>query len=142
MKSDSDKINAADGEPFPAMRFQERDGELLQAIYEYDGVLARRQLMELFWPNRSARAMEKRLAKLHQMGYIAWPTLEQRRTRPIPESIVWLDWKGIAWIAGRSGMSIPSPASKNENQMRILEKRLREKGHPLGSGASLDATGA
>ena len=128
MKSDSEKINAADREQFPAMRFQERDGELLQAIYRYDGVLARRQLMELFWPNRSVRAMEKRLAKLHQMGYIAWPTLAQRRTRPIPESIVWLDWKGIAWIAGRSGISVPMPARTNENQMRKLVKGLREKG--------------
>ncbi len=110
------------------MRFQARDGRLLQAIYKYDGVLARRQLMEMFWSNSSARAMEKRLAKLHQTGYIAWPTLEQRRTRPIPESILWLDWRGILWVAGRSGISIPAPSHGNENQMRKLEKRLREKG--------------
>ncbi|HYE68071.1 MAG TPA: replication-relaxation family protein, partial [Anaerovoracaceae bacterium] len=110
------------------MRFQERDGDILQAIYEHDGVMAKRQIMELFWPGKSSRAMEKRLAKLHQMGYIAWPDREQRRTRPIPEPIIWVNWKGIIWIAGRSGLSVKPPKAENENQLRKLEKCLREKG--------------
>jgi len=33
----------------PPMRFQSRDGEMIQAIHKYDGVLARRQIKNLFW---------------------------------------------------------------------------------------------
>lgn len=111
-----------------AMRFQVRDGEILQAIYERDGVLARRQLKDLFWPGKTIRAMEKRLAKLHYRGYIAWPSPLERRTRPIPEPIVWLDWKGIIWVAGQSGISVALPTGSNENQLRKLENSLRDQG--------------
>ena len=128
MKKNPDRSEAPKKEQTRAMRFQVRDGELLQTIYEHGGVMARRQLMELFWPDRSSRAMEKRLAKLHQRLYIAWPTLGQRRTRPIPEPIVWLGWQGILWIAGQQGISAAVPNGENENQMRKLEKSLREKG--------------
>jgi hypothetical protein len=46
------------------LRFQPRDEEILNMIYEYGGVVAKRQLKEVFWPNKTDRAMEKRLAKL------------------------------------------------------------------------------
>ena len=57
------------------MRFQERDGEILQAIYERDGVMAKRQLKTLFWPEKTDRAMEKRLTKLYRLGYLDWRTI-------------------------------------------------------------------
>ena len=55
------------------MRFQTRDGEILQAIYEYGGLLAGRHLQEMFWPDKSLRAMQKRLSELFTNGYIARP---------------------------------------------------------------------
>ena len=58
----------------PGMRFQARDYEILKAIYESDGVLAKRQLQQLFWSGMTPRAMEKRLAKLYYEGYLAWPS--------------------------------------------------------------------
>jgi hypothetical protein len=110
------------------MRFQDRDGEILQAIANYGGLLAKRQLKRLFWPGKSLRAMEKRLAKLHENGLITWPNYEQRRIKPLPEPILWLGWKGALWLAGKTGASIPAPANDGENQMRLLENRLREAG--------------
>jgi hypothetical protein len=128
MKSNSENADQIREEPLTGMRFQKRDGELLQAIYERGGVMARRQIMHLFWPRKSTRAMEKRLAKLFRMGYISWPSRKQRRSQPIPEPVIWLNWKGIAWIAGRSGISLGTISGENENQLRKLEGGLREKG--------------
>lgn len=107
------------------MRFQNRDGEILVAIYERDGVLAKRHIKEMFWPHATLRAMEQRLAKLKKYGYITWPTPQQRVTKPIPEPIVWLNWNGILYIAGQQGISVTEPKNDSENQIRILEKKLR-----------------
>jgi hypothetical protein len=85
----------------PGMRFQARDEVVLQTIQDVGGVMAKRQLKALFWCDKSKRAMEKRLAKLKQNEYLDWPSLEQHRTNPIPEPVVWLDWKGAWYLAGR-----------------------------------------
>lgn len=112
----------------PGMRFQKRDGVILQTIYEYDGVLARRQIQSLFWPDSTIRPMERRLSKLYHAGYIDWPSNYQRRTKPITESICWLAWQGILFIAGHSGVKVEAPKQINENQLRLLQRRLREQG--------------
>jgi hypothetical protein len=110
------------------MRFQERDGSILAITYEYDGVLARRHLKRMFWPNATLRAALKRLAKLVNDGYLAKPTTHQRRTQPIPEPIYWLDWKGIVWVAGQHNVAVNPPTNTGENQMRKLAKQLRAQG--------------
>ena len=112
------------------MRWQDRDGHILGDLYFIgNGVMARRQIYQRHWPGAlTPRAMERRLAKLKAEGYIDWPTPKQRRTKPIPdgESLIWLGWKGILYIAKRLGVEIAPPRSINENQLRELEKRLRE----------------
>jgi len=110
------------------MRFQERDGAILSAIHEYGGVLARRHVMRMFWPDATLRAMQKRLSKHVNSGYLARPTNLHRRTQPIPEPIYWLDWKGIMWFAAQNNIQVSPPANTGENQMRILAKRLRDQG--------------
>lgn len=110
------------------MRFQFRDGHILQAIYDNDGVLAKRHLKAMFWPGKSWRAMERRLAKLYHARYLAWPSREQHRTHPIPEPICWLGWRGALFLAGRYGVDVQQPRSENENQMRSFRKRLRDNG--------------
>ena len=84
------------------MRFQERDGEILSAIYAYGGLLGRRHLKERFWPDATLRAAQKRLGKLVEAGYLDRPTDEQRRTQPVSEPVYWLGWKGILWLAAQS----------------------------------------
>jgi hypothetical protein len=110
------------------MRFQERDGAILQTIYEYGGVLARRHLKRMFFPDTTLRALQKRLAKLVNNGYLARPTAHQRKTQPIPEPIYWLDWRGIIWVAGQDNVAVHPPANQGENQMRRLAKQLRDQG--------------
>ncbi len=110
------------------MRFQERDGALLQAIYDNDGVLTRRHIRSLFWNDKTIRPMERRLSKLRHAEYINWPSSIQRKTKPIPEPICWLGWKGILYIAGKSGFEIEPPTRVNENQLRSLQERLRKTG--------------
>jgi hypothetical protein len=112
----------------PPMRFQARDGEILQAIYNYDGILARRQIKQLFWPQASLQAMERRLTHLYQSEYLNMPSSEQRRIFPISEPVVWLGWRGIVFIASQIGIDIDSPNPPNENRLRKLEKTLRDAG--------------
>jgi hypothetical protein len=108
------------------MRFTDRDGEILSAIHQYDGVLAKRQLKRLFWPAATWRAMEMRLAHLHAHGYVDWPNRVQRQTRPIPEPVCWLGWKGVAWLAGQRGITVPMPETPTETHLRRLERGLRQ----------------
>ena len=112
----------------PPMRFQSRDGDILNAIHSHDGVLARRQIKTLFWPNTSCQAMEHRLSVLFHNGYLDWPNQAHRCTKPIPEPIVWLGWKGILWIAGQKKIYNKPPYNPRENQLRLLSKKLRSDG--------------
>ena len=116
------------GKEEQGMRFQERDFEIIQTIYNNDGVLAKRQLQQLFWPGMSTRAMQKRLSKLNHGGYLTWPSREQWRSKPIPEPICWLGWRGILMLAGKRGIGIEPPGQCNENRLRRFEKELRDKG--------------
>ena len=113
---------------YPPMRFQDRDTRILQAIQGYGGVLAKRQVHSIFFPGKSQRAMQKRLAKLKGSEYINWPSLNQRKLHPIPEPILWLDWKGALLLANNANLKIQKPNTINENQLRLFERALRGKG--------------
>ncbi len=110
----------------PPMRFQERDGEILQAVYDYDGVLSRRHLKAMFWPNTTWRAMEMRLSLLYHQGYLDWPNADQWRTKPIPEAVCWLGWRGVLWIAGHAGLETLSIAKPSESKLRESARLLRK----------------
>ena len=112
----------------PPMRFVERDSQVLEAILKYDGFLARRQLKELLWPQASQQAMDRRLSKLFHNRYLNWPSKVQRRTKAIPEPIVWLGWKGILNIAEQAQVKIDPPSGENEAQIRRFARQLREAG--------------
>ena len=110
------------------MRFTERDGQILEAIQTYDGVLSRRQIKQLFWRESSWRVLHRRLAYLHYNNYIAKPDLDDRKIRPIPEPVAWLDWRGALCLAGQVGISVKWPKNINENQLRILQSQLQKAG--------------
>jgi len=110
------------------MRFQPRDEQILKAIYDYGGVLSRRHIKEMFWPDKSLRAMEIRMSKLRTSGYITWPDADQRKLHPIPEPIAWLAPKGILFVAQKSGVIAAEPKRMSENQLRLLEKNLGKGG--------------
>jgi hypothetical protein len=109
-------------------RFQERDGEILRAIYTYDGVLAKRHVKKMFWPDASERAMEMRLALLNQNNYLSWPSLEQWRTKPIPEAVYWLGWHGAHWIGSNHKLEVKLSSVPSETQLRRLFSELRQHG--------------
>jgi len=112
----------------PPMRFQDRDASILHTIQNYGGVLAKRHVHSIFWPRKSQRAMQKRLAKLKGSQYINWPSLNQRKQFPIPEPILWLDWKGAFLLANGANLKIQKPNTINENQLRLFERALHAKG--------------
>ena len=113
---------------YPPMRFQDRDTRILGAIQDYGGVLAKRQVHSIFWPGKSKRAMQKRLAKLKGNQYVKWPSLDQRKSFPIPEPILWLDWKGALLLANGANLNVDKPKRTNENQLRLFERALQAKG--------------
>ena len=110
------------------MKFQSRDGDMLQAISDNQGILAKRQIKALFWKDKSWRAMEKRLAKLFHVGYLNWPRKEQYKVYPIPEALCWLGWRGAFYVAGSMGIDVEPPDGDNEYQLRRFEEKLRKKG--------------
>jgi hypothetical protein len=108
------------------MRFTTRDHEILTVIYNFDGVLAQRQLEEIFWPEKSLRVVQKRLSKLHQLAYIEWAN--RHSPKPASEPIYWLSWRGIIDVAAQAGIEITEPKEATENRLRTLEGELRGKG--------------
>ena len=110
------------------MRFQERDGQILSTIYRYDGVLARRQIKAMFWPDASVQAMERRLSLIFHNSFLNWRDPDQRCTKPIPEPVVWLGWRGILHVAQQKDIEIQLPTNSRENQLRLLDKRLQKQG--------------
>ena len=130
---------------YPPMRFQDRDTRILGAIQDYGGVLAKRHVHSIFWPGKSQRAMQKRLAKLKGSQYINWPSLDQRKRYPIPEAILWLDWKGALLLVNGANLKIQKPKTINENQLRLFERALHAKGfrwlrEPLWNQLNYDLT--
>jgi len=111
----------------PPMRFQERDGLLIQALFDYE-ILARRHIKRMFWPYASTRAMEMRLSLLYHNGYINWPNEQQRRTKPVPEPVIWLGWRGAVWLASQFGLDVSLPKRGTEHYLRTYAKDLREEG--------------
>lgn len=109
-------------------QFQKRDGEIIKLIYEHDGVVAKRHIKEIFWPESSWRAMEQRLAKLANLDFIIWPEKEHYRIHPIPEPVCWLGWRGITYIAGQHGIELLPPPATNEYQLRKYQHELRKHG--------------
>jgi len=83
------------------MRFQNRDGVILSAIYNHDGILTCRHLKEILWPSASLRALQKRLAKLVDNGYLDRPTVQHLKTKPIPEPVYLLGWHGFSGSVGK-----------------------------------------
>ncbi len=112
----------------PSLRFQDRDQEILNAIYEYGGVVAKRQLKEIFWPDKTPRAMEKRLSKLYRGEYLDWPNKGDWRLRPVPEPVCWLGWKGALLLGESRGLQVEPVIKANENQIRRLDSQLRKQG--------------
>jgi hypothetical protein len=110
------------------MRFQKRDSEILMAIHKYDGMLSRRHVKSIFWPNASIQAMERRLSLLRQNDFINWPSKAHRRVHPISEPIIWLGWRGIMHIVGTLDIEVQSPNNGRENQLRLFARRLRDVG--------------
>ena len=110
-------------------RYQERDGKLLDAIFQYGGVLGRRHLRSMFWPNSaSPRAMQRRLSKLKSAGYVEWPTRLQYRIHPCPEPVIWLGFRGALVAASRQNVKVSAPKNSGEEALRKLQRDLRYEG--------------
>ncbi|MFV2044849.1 MAG: hypothetical protein ACC700_16640, partial [Anaerolineales bacterium] len=73
---------------------------MMTTIQDYGGLLARRHIKLFFFyknlrngqPIKGWQAMRKRLKKLRDAGYIAFPSKRDYRQRAIPEPVLWLDW--------------------------------------------------
>jgi hypothetical protein len=104
----------------------------MMAIHDQDdGVLARRHIWTLFFSHATTlRALQKVLARLVKHRFIKRTTFHYRRfTQPRSEPIYWLDYRGILRVAERLGAGeLHYPKNERENQMRRLERSLRQQG--------------
>lgn len=105
---------------------QQRDRDLLQALHDFDGVLALRQVKEMFWRDAvSSGPMDKRLAKLHHAKLIERPSRKQYHRHAFPEPVIWLGWRGILMVAEMNGIELYQPKKSSGYELRKLAKSLR-----------------
>lgn len=86
----------------PAMRLTERDGQILEAIHRYDGLLADYQIQQLFFTGRAQ--MQHRMKLMFQHGYVARP--DRKRRASLPYMVYWLAEKGAEYVAGLGGLTL------------------------------------
>jgi hypothetical protein len=110
------------------MRLQERDKQIIIAIFLNEGILAVRQIFQRFWSGKTLRAVQRRLAILTKNEYLGRPTRKDYKIRPIPEPVCFLGWRGILVVASLMGVDVKPPKVITETNLRKLEKKLREKG--------------
>lgn len=106
----------------------EKPEQLQLVIFTYYGILTRRHAKAWFWPDQTDRAMEKALKKLKDAEFINWPSDEERARHNIPEPFIWLDWRGILFVAAQHGLKIEEPDRVNETWKRSLKTRLAKAG--------------
>jgi hypothetical protein len=110
------------------MRLQERDKQIMIAIFRNEGILTVRHIFQLFWPGKTLRAVQRRLAILIKNEYLGRPTRKDYKTRPIPEPVCFLGWRGILVVASLMGVDVKQPKVITETNLRKLYKTLRDKG--------------
>ena len=84
------------------MRFTERDKDTLQTIYEFEGLMSKRQIAEACFDGNQDTA-RKRLRTLFEHGYLRQPEEEEVHRVPVGEWIYWLDTLGLEAVAGLRG---------------------------------------
>ena len=107
---------------------QKRDKTIIEALYDYGGVLTGNHLRRMFWQGaRTDRAMRRRLSKLCLTGYLSRPTPFQRKLHYIPKSsIYWLGWRGALEVAGMHGIYVLPPKRITPYQLRLLRNSLKK----------------
>ncbi len=83
------------------MMLQQRDLDLFETIYAFDGLLSEAQIRGIFFSG-GERACRYRLSKLWQNGYLHKSSREQRQH--LPCMIYWLDGLGAQQVANRLGI--------------------------------------
>ena len=75
-----------------------RDIQMLTMIYLCDGIMARRQLEDLFFAGKNKSQARRRLRELYDRVYLNQPHNE-RQCASAPEHIYWLDRRGYEQIS-------------------------------------------
>lgn len=83
------------------IRLTERDKAILTTLYAFDGLMARRQIVQLFFGDVDESRARRRLRALFEHGYINQPRPGDEHRAP--EWIYWLGREGYRLIAGWNG---------------------------------------
>lgn len=84
------------------MRLTERDKHVLQTIYEFEGLMSRKQLAQVCFGGNLDWA-KKRLRLLFENGYVRQPDEQDMHRVPRGEWIYWLDRFGLEVVLGLKG---------------------------------------
>ena len=84
------------------IRLSEKDKQIFDMLYACDGIMAIRQIKELFYPdNKDESGVRSRMRKLFDWKYLNQP--DENQIRHVPEHIYWLDVDGYKVVYGRMG---------------------------------------
>lgn len=84
------------------MRITDRDKHVLQTIYDFEGLMSKRQIAEVCFDG-SVEWAKKRMRVLFENGYVRQPDEDDMHRVPRGEWLYWLDRLGLETIAGLRG---------------------------------------
>lgn len=100
------------------IRLTERDRQILETIYTFDGLMSRRQIDRLFFTGQGRSQPRQRLHALYQHGYLDRPGREAAHRVPAGEHLYWLAARGAEVVAG------PAASRRRKRSLAQVEHDL------------------
>lgn len=92
------------GEQPAPIDLTERDDDILEMIYAFDGLLSLKQIDRRFFSGKGGSWSRERMRALTAHGFVRTATPEQAHYIPRGETVFWLDSKGAERLASRRGL--------------------------------------
>jgi hypothetical protein len=118
-------------QPLPLM-LSDRDIAIIELMWECEGIMARRQIENLFWAGRNRSGARQRLRLLYDHKYLNQPS-DRRQCNNAPEHIYWLDSLGYELV----GIESKNPKLKRiktfnpmmlRHHLQVVDVRLKVMG--------------
>lgn len=106
------------------IRLTERDTQILEALYAFDGLLSLRQIDSLFFGGHGGTWPRERLRSLAAHGYLQIVTGADAAFVPRGETAYLLGKAGAAYLAGQRGMSLAQFAWRQTPRRSLIPHDL------------------
>ena len=88
------------------MRLTDRDKEVLETIYAFDGMMSLKHIDCLFYSGKGRTQSRQRLRTLFANRYLQMPDAQTIHRVPLGETVYWLDRRGAEVVAAKYGVTM------------------------------------